>query len=101
MNVSRPLLLAAGIELSEMVRNENPLNIWLPDLFLTTGKDVSVLDETIRLRPGGVMFWSRHVVATIQENGFRKCISLSAMAARVCVACIWRWQCMRAGYRLS
>jgi len=79
LNKTRPLLLNAGIELAQMVRNQEPLNIWLPDLFLTTAKEVNVLDETIRVRPGGSMFWSRHIVATIQENGFRTFLPLLFM----------------------
>jgi hypothetical protein len=70
INETRPELTTAGIDITGMVYNQEPLNVWLPDLFLTTAKEVNVLDETIRIRPGGVMFWSRHMVATLQENSF-------------------------------
>jgi hypothetical protein len=91
LNKTRPLLINAGIELAPMIRSQNPLNVWLPDLFLTTAKSIDVLDETIRLRPGGAMFWSRHVVATIQENSFRKpsCVVLALLQLVRCLtACV-------------
>jgi len=73
INETKPALTTSGIEVAGLVRNQEPLNIWLPDLFLTTAKEVNILDETIRVRPGGAMFWSRHMVATLQENSFGKC----------------------------
>ena len=85
LNDTKPLLIDEGIELVGMIRNENPLNVWLPDLFMTTGKDITYLDETIRLHPGGVMFWSRHVVATLQQNQFGESCAVSFLVLEMCM----------------
>ncbi len=70
---SKPELLLDGIELRDMIRDvSNPLKVWMPNIYMTNAKEVSFLAETIRLRPGGMVFWSRHAVATLQQPGFGK-----------------------------
>jgi hypothetical protein len=67
----KPAIVADGIELRDMIRDLNsPLKVWLPNIYLTNGKDMQFLAETIRVRPGGMMFWSRHTVATLQQPRF-------------------------------
>ena len=71
---ARPLI-NDGAELREMVRNDdNPLNIWLPDVMFPDGKEVEFPPEgeTITISPNGVMFWSRHTVATLMQPAFCK-----------------------------
>ena len=75
-------LAGDGTELKAMIRDDNnPLNIWLPDIHFADGQTVDFQEETITLRPNGVMFWSRHTVATLQQPGFCKwhcCYALNA-----------------------
>jgi len=69
--ITSPDLLTEGVDLTQMIRNQDsPLNIWLPDLYMVNVKESNYLDETIRMQPGGVFFWSRHVVATIAQSQF-------------------------------
>ena len=71
LNITSPDLLTEGVDLTQMIRNQDsPLNIWLPDLYMVNVKESNYLDETIRMQPGGVFFWSRHVVATIAQSQF-------------------------------
>lgn len=73
LNITSPDLLEVGIDLTQLIRNQDsPLNVWLPDLYMVNIKDSMWLDETIRMQPGGVFFWSRHVVATIAQSQFGK-----------------------------
>lgn len=74
---SKPTLLADGLELSYFLRDDDqPLRIWMPDIYFNNGKESHVLVETVRLRPGGMIFWSRHFVATLQQSLFGKSIML-------------------------
>jgi hypothetical protein len=64
-------LSGEGIELVNMIQNSNSaLNIWMPDLFLQDATQMEVLSETVKLRPNGVIYWSRHVVATLAQTTF-------------------------------
>ena len=70
-NTSNPWMVTEGVDITRLVRWEgNPLLMWLPDIHFVDGKSVSVLEETINIRPGGLVFWSRHTVADIQQPGF-------------------------------
>jgi len=60
-----------GTDLTQLVRNEdNPLRLWLPDLIFYNSNSVSVIEETIRMMPGGQMFWSRRLVLELQQPQF-------------------------------
>jgi hypothetical protein len=49
LNESNPHIMKDGAELVLMVRNEdNPLNLWLPDLIFYNSKELLVTEETIR-----------------------------------------------------
>jgi len=49
LNASNPAVMGEGAELVDMVRNEdNPLNLWLPDLIFYNSKEITILEETIR-----------------------------------------------------
>jgi hypothetical protein len=64
-------MISDGAEISGYIRNENNmLEMWMPDIHFVDGKEQEVLEETIKIRPNGVMFWSRHMVVTIQQPGF-------------------------------
>jgi len=66
-------MIADGAEISGYVRNENnALELWLPDIHFVDGKEEAVLEETLKIRPNGIFFWSRHMVVTIQQPGFGK-----------------------------
>ena len=72
-NTSNSFLVDTGIDITELIRaNEDNLRMWLPDTHFVDGKDIQYLSETITIRPYGVMFWSRHTVATLQQPGFCK-----------------------------
>jgi len=69
----KPELILDGIELGNLIRDRaNPLAIWMPNIYITNAKQIDFMAETIRLRPGGLMFWSRHAVATLQQSRFSK-----------------------------
>lgn len=71
LNASNPAILENGAELNLMVRNQDtPLNLWLPDLIFYNSNEIIVMEETIRLRPGGQIFWSRRLVVTLQQPQF-------------------------------
>jgi hypothetical protein len=64
-----PTLTNEGIEISNFIRNEgDPLNIWLPDLFFFESTSQEVVDELIKLLPGGLMYWSRHIVGEYSQR---------------------------------
>ena len=68
-----PYMLADGVEISPYVRSNNDaLNVYLPIAHFVDGVDIQVLEETILYKPTGRMFWSRHVVATLQQPSFSK-----------------------------
>ena len=70
----KPTILTDGIHLEQLIRDDaQPLRIWLPDIYFNNGKELHTMAETIRVRPGGMFFWSRHVVATLQQSLFGKC----------------------------
>lgn len=69
----RPQIISDGVELVQMINDwSNPLQLWRPDVYITNAKQVDTLAETVRLRPGGIVFWSRHTVATLQQSRFSK-----------------------------
>lgn len=70
--VNKPSILIDGIELRDFVRGSTALKIWLPLIYLSDAISISFTAETIRLRPGGVVFWSRHAIFTIQQSLLRK-----------------------------
>lgn len=73
LSKTKPTLLIDGIELTTFIRDPtDPLRIWLPDLYFANGNDYYSTAETIRLRPGGIIFWSRHMVAVFQQSLFSK-----------------------------
>ena len=60
-----------GIELINLISNgNNALSIWRPDLFLQDATEMQVQSETIKLRPNGVIYWSRHVIASLAQPHF-------------------------------
>ena len=66
-------LLADGADISGLIRDcSNQLNVWLPDIHFVDAREVNYLAETIKIRPNGVMYWSRHTVLTVQQPAFRK-----------------------------
>lgn len=67
----KPTLLVDGIEIKEFLRDAaDPLRVWQPDIYLADSKETKIMVETVRLRPGGVIFWSRKAVATLQQSLF-------------------------------
>jgi len=76
-----PSLLVDGIELSYFLNDEEPLRIWRPDVYFNNGKETYFLAETVRLRPGGMIFWSRHAVSTLQQSLFGMFILLPICTA--------------------
>lgn len=68
--VTKPEILEDGAEIKGMVYSQDQLNMWLPDIFFTTGMDMNCMDDTIRLFPGGMVFWSRHCVMMLQQSHF-------------------------------
>lgn len=71
LSKTKPSLLIDGIEMQMFIRDDSEnLRVWLPDVYLKDAKELNVMVETIRIRPGGLIFWSRQVVATIQQAHF-------------------------------
>ena len=70
--LDKPNLLIEGIELRDFVHGTGPLKMWLPLIYLNDAIEISFTAETIRLRPGGVLFWSRHAIFNIQQSLLRK-----------------------------
>lgn len=62
-----PFLASEGLSIAPYVRSENPLNVWLPDLFFYKALQFEVLSELLLLHPGGAMYWARHVFATYSQ----------------------------------
>lgn len=72
---SAKYLLADGAEIKGYIRDPGrPLLLWLPDIHFVDSQSVVYLEETIKIRPNGVMYWSRHAVITLQQPNF--CIIL-------------------------
>ena len=64
-----PFMLVDGVELQDFIRDsDDALKVWLPQIYLNDAIDISYTAETIRLRPGGMLFWSRHAIFTIQQS---------------------------------
>ena len=57
-----------GIEISKYIENQGePLNIWLPDLYFYESTSTEVINTLIKLKPNGVLFWSRQMIATFSN----------------------------------
>lgn len=57
-----------GIAISNYVLNDaNPLNIWLPDLYFIDATEENIIVQTIKLRPYGNLYWSRHYQITLAQ----------------------------------
>ena len=80
-----PYMLSDGVEISPYVRSSNnALNVYLPIAHFVDGVDINVLEETILYKPTGRMFWSRHVVATIQQPSFSKYSYYTRLYIEIC-----------------
>ena len=56
-----------GIEIDELVNNQG-LNIWMPNIHFIDAQSVNVYAESIRIKPNGVIYWSRHMVLTVTQE---------------------------------
>jgi hypothetical protein len=63
-----PIALIEGLDITEYFNNQNnPLQIWVPDIVFYEGVALDVLAEMLKLFPNGTLFWSRHFVVTLTE----------------------------------
>ena len=46
------------------------LDIWLPDIDFSDGQSVSELQTSLRLKPKGIVYWSRHISLTTSQTSF-------------------------------
>eukprot|EP01038_Epipyxis_sp_PR26KG_P013293 gene13293-17810_t len=60
-----------GIEISQYFYDQNvPLNIWRPDIHFIDEADMFLIQESLRLKDKGVIYWSRHIRLTLIQAGF-------------------------------
>lgn len=65
------LLSIEGLNIDTYVRDSsNPLKLWLSDNVLPDTASSEILSEVIRLKPGGIIYWSRHIKATLAQPFF-------------------------------
>ena len=71
INASNPDIITYGFEVKQMIDNVAfPLDFWLADVQMVDAKEVSVLENSVNVRPNGLVSWDRHIVATIQQPSF-------------------------------
>lgn len=64
-----PIEINNGIEVNDIIRDSaNPMAVWLPNIHFVDAQEVLIIAETIRIKLGGTMYWSRHVVLTLTEE---------------------------------
>ena len=67
-----PIFFKNGIEILPNYRdNTDPLRIWIPDIHFSDAQKIKVIAETLRIRPNGVLFWSRHLSLIISQPAFK------------------------------
>lgn len=60
-----PAVYRQGIEISPYIRNDDPLNFWLPDTYIIEVVEMNAVSELIHLFPNRSLFWSRHLLVTL------------------------------------
>jgi hypothetical protein len=64
-------LSVEGLNIDAYVRDGgNPLKLWLSDNVFPDTATSEILSEVIRLKPGGIIYWSRHIKATLAQPFF-------------------------------
>ena len=58
-----------GIEIQALVKSGD-WKIWLPDITFSDAQSETLLSESIRIRPNGAIYWSRHFVLALSQSGF-------------------------------
>ena len=58
-----------GIDLT-FLHASGKLDIWLPDIDFSDGQSVSELQTSLRLKPKGIVYWSRHISLTTSQTSF-------------------------------
>ena len=60
-----------GIEIIKLYEDFRlPLRIWRPDLSFVDARSMDVTAESFRIKPNGVIYWSRHLTLTISQCQF-------------------------------
>lgn len=62
-----PYATLEGMDITGYIKNQNELNVWLPDLIFMNVNEKEILSEFVRFYPNGTFFWSRHMMATFSE----------------------------------
>ncbi len=58
-----------GLVITPFVENSNEaLNLWLPDFYFLDASSQDLIVQTIKLRPNGTIYWSRHFVVTLAQQ---------------------------------
>lgn len=61
------VLNSDGLSIYGYVYAQNELEVWKPDITFQQIVEMDVVSESFKLFPGGVFYWSRHVVASFVE----------------------------------
>jgi hypothetical protein len=57
-----------GLVITPYILNSNdPLNIWMPDFYFPDSAEQELVVQTVKLRPNGTIYWSRHLVITLSQ----------------------------------
>ena len=64
-----PSYSANGIDMT-FIYASGQLNIWLPDLDFSDAQTVTELQVSLRLKPNGLIYWSRHLSLTLSQTTF-------------------------------
>jgi hypothetical protein len=58
-----------GIDMT-FIHASGQLKIWLPDLDFSDAQTVTELQTSLRLKPYGLVYWSRHLSLTLSQTSF-------------------------------
>ena len=65
--VNPHIAVADGISLLEYVKDQDQLNLWMPDVTFQGINTMEVLAESLKMFPGSQFYWSRHILASFTQ----------------------------------
>eukprot|EP01038_Epipyxis_sp_PR26KG_P010601 gene10601-14241_t len=59
-----------GLEMIDIIKTSGELLVWKPDIIFVDATEETIFAESLRLKPNGLIIWTRHIVVTLSEANF-------------------------------
>ena len=66
-NHLHPKSIQEGIEISKYFELQNQLQFWLPDIYFAQSTEMQTLNNLIKLKTEGLMYWARQMIVTFSN----------------------------------